>query len=76
MAIVNKDNIITIYGRLGWGNLVDWLVTICLGLIIFLTTVSLGGCAQIRNWHYYLSLQFYLLCTVFGSQLIMRPQSD
>ena len=43
MAIVNKDNIITIYGRLGWGNLVDWLVTICLGLIIFLTTVSLGG---------------------------------
>ena len=42
-SIVNKDHIIAIYGRLGWGNLVDWLVTICLGLIIFLTTVSLGG---------------------------------
>ncbi len=42
-SIINKDNIIAIYGRLGWGNFVDWLVTICLGLIIFLTTVSLGG---------------------------------
>ena len=42
-SIVDKHGNIAIYGRLSWGNFVDWLVTLCLGLIIFLTTVSLGG---------------------------------
>ena len=41
--IVDKDGNIAIYGRLSWGNFTDWLVTLCLGLIILLTTVSLGG---------------------------------
>jgi O-antigen ligase len=42
-SIVDKHGNIAFYGRLSWGNLVDWLITFCLGLIIFLTTVSLGG---------------------------------
>ena len=42
-SIIDKHGNIAIYGRLSWGNLVDWLVTFCLGLIIFLATVSLGG---------------------------------
>ena len=42
-SIVDKHGNIAIYGRLSWGNFVDWLVTLCLALIIFLTTVSLGG---------------------------------
>jgi O-antigen ligase len=42
-SIVDKQGNIAVYGRLSWGNFVDWLVTLCLGFIIFLTTVSLGG---------------------------------
>jgi len=34
------------------------------------------GCVQIHNWHCCPFLQFCLLCMVFGSQLMMRPQSD
>ena len=42
-SIVDKDGNIAVFGRLKWGNFIDWLVTLCLGLIICLTTVSLGG---------------------------------
>jgi O-antigen ligase len=42
-TIVDKHGNIAFFGRLGWGNFVDWLVTLCLGVIILLTTVSLGG---------------------------------
>ena len=42
-ANVEKHGNIAIFGRLSWGNFIDWLVTRCLGLIILLTTLSLGG---------------------------------
>jgi hypothetical protein len=42
-SIVDKHGNLAFLGRLSWGNFVDWLITLCLGLIIFLTTVSLGG---------------------------------
>ena len=42
-SIVDKHGNIAVFGRLSWGNFVDWLVTLCLGLIIMLTTVLLGG---------------------------------
>ncbi|WPJ97965.1 O-antigen ligase family protein [Coraliomargarita algicola] len=42
-TIIDKNGNIAFFGRVSWGNFVDWLVTLCLGLIFFLTTVSLGG---------------------------------
>lgn len=42
-SIVDSHGNVAFFGRLSWGNFVDWLVTLCLGGIIMLTTVSLGG---------------------------------
>jgi tetratricopeptide (TPR) repeat protein len=42
-TIVDKLGNIDYFGRLSWGNFFDWLVTLCLGGIIVLTTASLGG---------------------------------
>lgn len=42
-TLIDKHGNIAFFGQFSWGNFVDWLVTFCLGLIIMLTTVSLGG---------------------------------
>ncbi len=42
-TIVDKSGNIDYFGRLSWGNFFDWLVTFCLGAIIAILTVSLGG---------------------------------
>ena len=42
-GIVDKHGNVAVFGRLSLGNFIDWLVTLCLGLIILLTTLSLGG---------------------------------
>lgn len=42
-TLVDKSGNIDYFGRLSWGNFVDWLVTLCLGGIIVLTTASLGS---------------------------------
>lgn len=42
-SIVDKHGNIAIFGRLSWANLIDWLVTFCVGAIIMLTSVKLGG---------------------------------
>lgn len=40
---VDKHPTITFFGRVSWGNAIDWLVTLCAGAIIMLTAVKLGG---------------------------------
>jgi len=42
-SIIDKHGNIAFFGRLSWGNFFDWLVTLCLGGIIMLTTLALGG---------------------------------
>jgi O-antigen ligase len=42
-SILDKTGQIDYFGRLTWGNFFDWLITLCLGCIIVLFTVSLGG---------------------------------
>lgn len=42
-TLIDNSGNLVYFGRLTWANFVDWLVTLCLGLIIIVTTVSLGG---------------------------------
>lgn len=42
-SLVDKYGNVDYFGRLSWGNFVDWLVTLCLGAIIILMSVLLGG---------------------------------
>lgn len=42
-SLIDKSGNITYFGQLSWGNFVDWLVTFCLGGIIALSTLLLGG---------------------------------
>lgn len=42
-SIVDRHGNIPIFGQLSWANFVDWLVTFCVGAIIILTALNLGG---------------------------------
>lgn len=42
-SVTDKQGNIPFFGQLSWGNLLDWLVTLCLGGIFMLTVVSLGA---------------------------------
>ena len=42
-SLIDKSGNVAYFGQLSWGNLVDWLVTLCLGAIIALSTMLLGG---------------------------------
>jgi O-antigen ligase len=71
--IVDKDGNIAIYGRLSWGNFTDWLVTLCLGLIILLTAVSLGGVRPDTQWA--ILPLFAVLLTLHGIWLAVDDAS-
>ncbi|CAA6694171.1 MULTISPECIES: O-antigen ligase family protein [unclassified Lentimonas] len=42
-SLIDKTGNVPYFGRLSWGNFVDWLVTFCLGGIIAASTMLLGG---------------------------------
>lgn len=42
-SLIDKSGNLVYFGRLSWGNFVDWLVTLCLGGIIGVTALLLGG---------------------------------
>jgi len=42
-TLVDKHGNIDYFGHLSWANFFDWLITLCLGGIIAMMTVSLGG---------------------------------
>lgn len=42
-SLIDKSGKIAYFGQVSWGNFVDWLVTFCLGGIIALSTLLLGG---------------------------------
>ena len=72
-SIVDKDGNIAIFGQVSWGNFIDWLVTLCLGLIILLTTVSLGGVRPDTQWA--LLPLFAVLLTLHGIWLAVDDAS-
>ncbi|WP_269526914.1 O-antigen ligase family protein [Coraliomargarita parva] len=42
-SLIDKSGNLRYFGRLSWGNFVDWWVTFCLGAILALNTLALGG---------------------------------
>lgn len=42
-SLIDKSGNLAYFGRLSWGNLFDWLITLCLSLILILATTALGG---------------------------------
>lgn len=72
-SIIDKQGNIVLFGRLSWGNFFDWLVTLCLGAIIIVTTVSLGGVRP--DTHRVLLPLFALLLTLHGFWLALERES-
>ncbi|MFT5836968.1 MAG: hypothetical protein ACI9ZV_000469 [Candidatus Azotimanducaceae bacterium] len=72
-SLIDKHGKITFFGRLSWGNLADWLVTLCLGSIIILTTVSLGGVRP--DTHLTLLPLFVILLVLHGIWLLVDDKS-
>ena len=42
-SVIDKSGNVDYFGQLSWVNLVDWVVTLCLGFIVIATAVQLGG---------------------------------
>ena len=63
-SLIDKSGNIDYFGHLSWGNFFDWLVTLCLGGILALFTVSLGGARA--DTHVFLFPLFCLLLTLHG----------
>lgn len=42
-TLINNVRSIDYFGELTWANLLDWLATLCLGSILALTAIQLGG---------------------------------
>jgi len=72
-SIIDKHGNIALFGRLSWGNFFDWLVTLCLGGIIMLITVSLGGVRP--DTHLALLPLFALLLSLHGFWLALDRES-
>ncbi|MGZ0656164.1 O-antigen ligase family protein [Coraliomargarita sp. W4R53] len=72
-TIIDKSGSVAFYGRVTWGNLVDWLVTLCLGLIFILTTVCLGGVRP--DTHLVLLPLYALLLFLHGLWLAVDRES-
>ncbi|MDQ8193573.1 O-antigen ligase family protein [Coraliomargarita sp. SDUM461004] len=72
-TIIDKSGHIAFFGHVSWGNLVDWMVTLCLGLIISLTTLALGGVRP--DTHLVLLPLFVLLLCLHGLWLALDQES-
>lgn len=74
-SLVDKNGEIAYFGRLSWGNAVDWCVTIVLGLILIGFTLGLGAVRP--ETHVYLLPLFALLLILHGIWLAVddsRPK--
>ncbi|MGJ8653693.1 MAG: O-antigen ligase family protein [Opitutaceae bacterium] len=63
-SLIDKSGNIAYFGHLSWGNFFDWLVTLCLGSILALFTVSLGGARA--DTHVFLFPLFCVLLALHG----------
>lgn len=72
-TLVDKSGNIAYFGHLSWGNFFDWLVTFCLGGIIALFVVSLGGVRA--DTHLVLLPLFALLLSLHGIWLAVDSEA-
>lgn len=71
--IIDKHGNVALFGKLSWDNTVDWMVTFCLGGIIMLTTVKLGG---VRPETQVALLPLYaLLLALHGFWFALNPEA-
>ncbi|MFP4166799.1 MAG: O-antigen ligase family protein [Opitutales bacterium] len=61
------------FGRLSWGNFLDWLITFCLGGIIALATLALGGVRP--ETHLPLLVLFTVLLGLHGLWFIVDKET-
>ena len=69
--LITKTGSIDYFGELSWANLLDWLITFCLGGILVLTALELGGVRPETQ----LALQplYILLMALHGLSLAVAP---
>ena len=72
-SLIHKSANLAYFGRLSWGNLIDWLVTFCLGGIIALTALLLGGVRP--DTHALILPLFGLLLILHGLWLAVDRES-
>ena len=64
---------IAYFGRATFGNFVDWLVTICLGVILVVITISLGGVRP--GTHLWVLPLFMMLLGLHGFWLMVNDEA-
>lgn len=73
-TIIDKKGNVGFSSKLSWVNFLDWLITFCLGAIIVLTTVHLGG---VRPDTQVVLLPLYsLLLGLHGIRLLVNRKSS
>lgn len=71
-SLITKTGSIDYFGELSWANLLDWLATFCLGGILVLTAMQLGG---VRPETQFALQPFYiLLMALHGLGLAVTPK--
>ena len=72
-SLIDKSGNIAYFGQLSLGNLVDWMVTFCLGGTIALSTLLLGGVRP--DTHVWLLPLFCCLMVLHGSVVGCRKRA-
>lgn len=73
-SFINKAGSLDYFGEVSWANLLDWLITFCLGGILALTAMQLGG---VRPETQSLLLPLYvLLMALHGLSIAATPKES
>lgn len=72
-SIIDKHGNVAFFGKLSWANTVDWMVTFCLGGIIMLTTIKLGGVRP--DTHLAILPLYAILLTLHGLWFVLNRES-
>jgi fucose 4-O-acetylase-like acetyltransferase len=73
-SIIDKHGNVAFFGKLSWANTVDWMVTFCLGGIIMLTTIKLGGVRP--DTHLAILPLYAILLTLHGLWFVLNRVSQ
>lgn len=69
--LITKTGSIDYFGELSWANLLDWLITFCLGSILVLTSMQLGGVRP--ETQFALQPLYIVLMVLHGLSLAVTP---
>lgn len=73
-TFISKTGSIDYFGELSWANLLDWLVTFCLGGILGLTALQLGGVRP--ETQFALQPLYIALMAIHGLSLAAAPKES